>query len=145
MVGYCHVGANQACCFAFGELPGDVLAAPESALCGWTGATLLSLSHSPESVFVSAPEAGQPPPPQEGGPRRPAATACRRAGARRARRCRSGPGPPAPGHAAACAPGVAWRPPLRQLRAPAVGRLRCCAASTVSRARGRPVRQARSM
>ena len=33
-------------CFIFWDLPGDVLAAPESALCGWIGVILLSLSLS---------------------------------------------------------------------------------------------------
>ena len=33
-------------CFVFGDVPGDVLAASESALCGWIGAMLLSLSLS---------------------------------------------------------------------------------------------------
>ena len=34
----------DAYCFICWDLPGDVLAAPESALCGWKGVTLLSLS-----------------------------------------------------------------------------------------------------
>ena len=34
------VAAN---CFVFWDLPGDVLAAPESVLCGWMGVILLSL------------------------------------------------------------------------------------------------------
>ena len=33
-------------CFIFWNPPGDVLAAPESALCGWTGVTPLSRSLS---------------------------------------------------------------------------------------------------
>ena len=33
-------------CFIFWDVPGDVLAAPESALCGWIGVILLSLSLS---------------------------------------------------------------------------------------------------
>ena len=33
-------------CFIFWDLPGDVLAAPEAALCGWIGVILLSLSFS---------------------------------------------------------------------------------------------------
>ena len=35
----------DASCFIFWDLPGDVLAAPESALCGWMG-VILSLSLS---------------------------------------------------------------------------------------------------
>ena len=31
-------------CFIFWDLPGDVLATPESALCGWRGVILRSLS-----------------------------------------------------------------------------------------------------
>ena len=34
----------NAYCFRFWDLPGDVLAAPESALCGWIGVILLSVS-----------------------------------------------------------------------------------------------------
>ena len=36
----------DAYCFIFWDVPGDVLAAPESALCGWIGVILLSLSLS---------------------------------------------------------------------------------------------------
>ena len=37
----------DAYCFVFWDLPGDVLAAPESALCGWIGVILLSLCPVP--------------------------------------------------------------------------------------------------
>ena len=37
----------DAYCFVFWDLPGDVLAAPESALCGWIGVIPLSLSLLP--------------------------------------------------------------------------------------------------
>ena len=36
----------DAYCLVFWDLPGDVLAAPESAMCGWIGVILLSLSLS---------------------------------------------------------------------------------------------------
>ena len=36
----------DAYCFIFWDVPGNVLAAPASALCGWIGVTLLSPSHS---------------------------------------------------------------------------------------------------
>ena len=35
---------GEAHCFIIWDVPGDVLAAPESALCGWIGVILLSLS-----------------------------------------------------------------------------------------------------
>ena len=49
------------------DMPGDVLAAPASALCGWTGVISLSLSLSSErkgntltfSLFLSACVAGR--------------------------------------------------------------------------------------
>ena len=36
-------------CFLFWDVPGDVLAAPESALRGWIGVLLLSLSLSSQA------------------------------------------------------------------------------------------------
>ena len=46
-LGFFHVSIDScvdAYYFIFWDLPGDVLAAPESALCGWRGVRLLSLS-----------------------------------------------------------------------------------------------------
>ena len=45
----------DAYCFIFWDLPGNVLAAPASALCGWIGGTLLSLTLSPSLSLSSSP------------------------------------------------------------------------------------------
>ena len=58
-------------CFIFWELPGGVLAAPESALCGWIGVILLSLSltdshtrtHPSQTLRAAAGAGGSGPPP----------------------------------------------------------------------------------
>ena len=43
----------DAYCFLFWDLPGDVLAAPESATCAWIGVILLSLSVLHTSLSLS--------------------------------------------------------------------------------------------
>ena len=122
-------------CFICWDVPGDVLAAPESGLCGWTGVILLSLYISPPQGAPAhqhtrartrpRPQAqapgttahntpAPPPPPPRTHPRTPPqhAQQAQQGGAARPRRpWRAGAGPGGWLPARAAGPAPPWRAP----------------------------------